>query len=150
MVNNAAICMCLATYNDREGVRVFSRHHFNPFSLFVRPSRLNKHIDSRVLGFLRSPGDDNITLALEVEIEVLATAKLERERCVSGENLGSIVALDNPDRLVDSSNRGKLRAQCQCININQSSNVGKKLTSSGARSSRSLSQPGGASSRNAG
>lgn len=94
--------------NDRESVRVSSRHHFNPFSLFVGPSRLNKHIDSRVLGFLRSPGDDNITLTLEVEIKVLATAKLEWERCVSGENLGSIVTLDNPDRLVDSSNRGKL------------------------------------------
>lgn len=115
MVNNVAISMRVATYNDREGVRVFPRHHFDLFSLFVGPSRLNKHVNSRVLGLLRSPRDDNITLTLEVEIKVLATAKLERERCVSGENLGSIVALDNPDGLVDGSNRGKLRAQCQCV-----------------------------------
>lgn len=122
-------------------MRMFPRHHLDPVILFTGPSRLNKNVDSGVIRLLLSLRDDNVTFTLEIEIEVLAMAKFEGERCVGGENLGSIVVPDNVDWLVDCGNGRKLRAQCQCIIINQRSNVGKKLTSSEARSLRPPWQP---------
>lgn len=97
MINNVAICTCSTTYNNRESMRMFSRHHLDPVILLTGPSRLNKNVDSGVFRPLLSLRDDNVTFTLEIEIEVLAMAKFEGERCVGGENLGSIVVPDNVD-----------------------------------------------------
>lgn len=83
--------------NNRESMRMFSRHHLDPVILLTGPSRLNKNVDSGVFRPLLSLRDDNVTFTLEIEIEVLAMAKFEGERCIGGENLGSIVVPDNVD-----------------------------------------------------